>query len=112
MRILVVDDNHAAVTAMKYSLTKAGYEVLTAVDGDEALRILRNGSCRLVLSDCRMPRMSGPELCRVVRQEKLPGYVYIILLTAFDGSQQRIDGLSAGADDFIAKPFDPDELVA
>jgi len=110
MQILVVDDDDLALEALCSVLTDAGHEVEVARDGLEALDIIRIGSCRLVISDWVMPRMNGLELCRQIRNDDLPGYVYVILLTSRDGVGHVVEGLSAGADDFIAKPFHPDEL--
>jgi putative two-component system response regulator len=93
-------------------LTRSGHEVVTAENGHEALAILRNGSCRLVISDWEMPEMDGIALCRAIRSEDMLGYVYVILLTGHDLPEEKVEGLSAGADDFVAKPFDPAELLA
>ena len=76
------------------------------------MSILREGSCRLVISDWDMPEMDGLELCRAIRSGDLPGYVYMILLTVHDRTEEKVAGLAAGADDFIAKPFNPAELLA
>jgi putative two-component system response regulator len=93
-------------------LSDAGHPVVTARDGREAITLIREGAVRLVVSDWEMPRMTGPELCHAVRCEDLPAYVYLILLTTHDKVQDRVQGLSAGADDFLAKPFHPAELLA
>jgi len=112
MRILVADDNEVSLEMLRAVLTDAGYDVLTARDGVEALEIIRAQSIRLVVSDWEMPRMSGQELCRAVRGDEAHGYVYIILLTSHNEPAERVAGLSAGADDFVAKPFDTPELLA
>jgi putative two-component system response regulator len=85
--------------------------VVCARDGTEALEVVQAGSCRLVISDWEMPRMSGVELCRSIREGDAAGYVYFILLTA-RGQKDTVEGLNAGADDFIPKPFNPAELAA
>jgi putative two-component system response regulator len=85
---------------------------VTAADGHQALALLRSGSYRLVISDWEMPKMDGLELCRAIRSEDLLGYVYVILLTGHKLPEEKVAGLRAGADDFIAKPFDPSELLA
>ncbi|MDZ4819079.1 MAG: response regulator [Planctomycetota bacterium] len=110
-RILVVDDDEIAREMLKNALSRAGYEVETASDGCQALRILRQDRCRLVITDWEMPHMTGIELCHAIRAGDFPGYVYVILLTGRDSLQETVDGMSAGADDFIKKPFDPSELV-
>jgi putative two-component system response regulator len=112
MNVLIADDNEIAIEVLRGTLTEAGYSVRCAGNGREALEILREGWCRLVVSDWDMPEMNGLELCRAVRAGDLPGYVYVILLTAHDRSEEKVIGLGAGADDFIAKPFNPAELIA
>lgn len=112
MRILIVDDNKIALTVLRNALEHNGYEVVTATDGQQALAILRSGSCRLVISDWEMPHMNGIELCRAIRSEDMLGYVYVILLTGHNLPEEKVEGLRAGADDFISKPFDPPELLA
>jgi len=113
MQILIVDDNEVALEMLKATLTQAGYEVITASNGREALERLQDGcSCRLIVSDWEMPEMNGIQLCQAVRSGELPAYVYIILLTARDRPDERVAGLTAGADDFIVKPFNPAELLA
>lgn len=110
-RILVVDDDEISRDMIEHTLRKAGYDVETAADGAEALEILRAGHCRLVISDWNMPRLSGIELCRAVRDDDTDGYVYLILLTSHASPDEIVEGMSAGADDFITKPFNPAELV-
>ena len=112
MRILVADDNKMTVLALQGLLAGAGYEVQTACDGRQALEIVRQGAIRLVISDWEMPELNGIELCHAIRSEDLPGYVYVLLLTARDTVEEKIAGLSAGADDFIAKPYNAAELLA
>jgi putative two-component system response regulator len=112
MHVLIVDDDELALVALRIALTKAGYTVEIAADGRSALQALRSGRCRLVISDWQMPEMNGLELCRAIRAEETNGYVYVILLTANDTPEQKVAGLSAGADDFIAKPYHAAELVA
>lgn len=111
MRILIVDDDDLALEALSLVLTEAGHEPLVARDGREALETLRDRSCRLVITDWVMPEMDGLELCRRVREEDLGGYVYLILLTSRGAGTDIVAGLSAGADDFLTKPFDPAELA-
>ncbi len=111
MNVLVVDDEPVARQIAAHTLQEAGYEVTTAPDGREALEILRRGQHRLVVSDWMMPQMDGVELCRVIRSGQFDRYIYFIMLTAQTQPQQVIDGLSAGVDDYIYKPFNPAELV-
>lgn len=112
MRILIVDDDELSASILENVLTKAGHQVRAASDGAEALAILKEEQYRMVITDWEMPVMDGIDLCKAVRAENLAGYVYIILLTSRNSSQETIEGLSAGADDFIVKPFDPGEMIA
>lgn len=110
MRVLVVDDDEIALELLREALAGAGYEVSVAHHGREALEILRTGLYRLVISDWEMPEMNGIELCRRIRERHFASYVYIILVTSRDGTDNVIEGLDAGADDFVTKPFHPAEL--
>ncbi len=110
MRVLVVDDDITSACLVENFLLAAGYEVGVAHDGVEAFDLLCQGDYRIVISDWQMPRMSGLELTRRIRERHLGSYVYVILLTSLGGTQNLIEGLNAGADDFITKPFQPDEL--
>ena len=76
-----------------------------------SLDLLRSGQFRMVISDWVMPKMTGIELCQEIRQRSAGGYVYVILLTSRQGTQNVVDGMNAGADDFISKPFQPQELL-
>lgn len=111
MDVLVVDDELPLRRLISYTLSTAGYRVTTASSADEALEILRNGSQQLVVSDWRMPGMSGLELCRAIRDADLRRYVYFILLTSHDRPEDTLKGLEAGADDYVVKPFHPRELI-
>jgi putative two-component system response regulator len=112
MQVLIVDDSKLALTALTGLLTSAGYEVLTAMNGQEGLKTLEGSACRMVISDWEMPVMNGLEFCRAVRAEEFTGYVYFLLLTSHGALDEMVQGLSAGADDFIAKPYKPDEVLA
>lgn len=112
MRVLVADDNEVSLALLEATLSQAGYEVHTARDGAEALERVRTQGFRLVVTDWAMPRLDGPGLCRAVRSEDLSGYVYVIMVTSHDSAQQTVEGLSAGADDFVGKPFNPSVLLA
>ncbi len=111
MQVLVVDDDEISRSMLAFTLAQAGFEVLTAIDGLEALDVLRNSVCRLVIADWEMPRMDGLQLCQAVRRGEFAGYIYLILLTGHEGREQRVAGLTAGADDFQTKPFDSAEMV-
>ena len=111
MNVLVVDDEPIARRVATHTLQQAGYEVTTAQDGHEALEILGCGHHRLVVSDWKMPRMDGVELCRAIRSGQFAHYIYFIMLTGRTGPEDTIEGLSAGVDDYIYKPFNPAELI-
>ena len=110
MRILIVDDDDIATDILANALTQFGHHVTSARDGREALELMRSCSYRLVVLDWEMPGMTGIDLCRHIRRRYSSGYVYVILLTARRGTQSIVEGLNAGADDFISKPFEPQEL--
>lgn len=115
MRILVAEDDAASRMILENALTKWGYDVVSAEDGFEAWEKLKvPGAPPLVLLDWMMPRMDGVEVCRKIRRMEKPDAnpFYIILLTARDSKEDVVEGLSAGANDYITKPFDNDELMA
>jgi two-component system, OmpR family, response regulator MprA len=110
VRILVVDDDRSVRDALRRALTLGGYEVESAEDGRQALQRLTAGSPDAVVLDVGMPEIDGLEVCRRVRSsgDRVP----ILMLTARDAISDRIDGLDAGADDYLVKPFDLGELKA
>jgi putative two-component system response regulator len=110
MAILVVDDDDLCRDALAEVLRRCGYDVVTASDGRQALEILAKTDCRMVISDWVMPEMNGLALCRAIRQGRFRRYIYIILLTERQSPQDMIEGLTAGADDFMSKPFHPAEV--
>ncbi len=110
--ILLVDDEADLVTLLRYNLERAGLDVVTAPDGEEALTVLAEQRVDLVLLDWMMPHMSGIEVCRQLRRKPATRNVPIIILTARAEEADRIRGLDTGADDYISKPFSTDELLA
>jgi PAS domain S-box-containing protein len=110
MRILIVDDDEIAREVLEHSLVPTGHEIITARDGDQAWSIIESGKCRMVISDWVMPGTDGVTLCRRIRSAELSHYVYVILLTCWARELDIVEGLSAGADDFLLKPIDPAEL--
>lgn len=110
MQILIVDDDAQALELLAFILEQEGYQVTAAKNGDDALQLMRSGRFRLVVSDWEMPGMNGVELCRNIRQRGFSSYVYIILLTSRDAKRDIVEGLDAGADDFLVKPVEPSEL--
>ena len=111
MKILIVDDDVVALEMLARALADARHEVYTASDGAEALEVLHNHPVRVVVSDWLMPGLDGLELCRRIRSGGFPGYIYVILLTSNNRPEDVVEGLSAGADDFIRKPFNAAELL-
>jgi diguanylate cyclase (GGDEF)-like protein/PAS domain S-box-containing protein len=112
MRILVVEDNEVSARFLQRTLQKMDYEVTVVGDGEAAWDLLQKEDFSIVISDWMMPRMDGLELCRQVRSRQGHPYAYIILLTAKDLREDRLEGLRSGADDFLVKPMDPAELRA
>ena len=108
-KILVVDDEIALQETVAYNLRKQGYEVLIADDGPSGLKLARNESPDLIVLDLMLPGMDGLEVCQRLRAG---GNVPILMLTARDTTQDRVQGLDAGADDYVVKPFELDELLA
>lgn len=111
-RILVVDDQRANVEMVAGVLHARGYEVLTAMDGESALERVRTGHPDLVVSDILMPGMNGYDLCRRLRGEADTTLLPVILVTSLDPQSERLTGIEAGADDFLSKPINWDELFA
>jgi len=111
MKVLIADDEAVSRWLLESSLRRWGYDVVVAHDGDEAWRILQQPNApQLVVFDWLMPGLDGVQLCRAVRAHRLEPYTYILLLTTKRGQKNVVEGLEAGADDYIAKPFDPQEL--
>ncbi|MDP1669248.1 PP2C family protein-serine/threonine phosphatase [Phaeovulum sp.] len=111
-RILVVDDSRMQRRILAAQLARAGYEVLEAATGDEALQMCATQQVDLILSDWVMPGMSGLDFCRAFRAMPRDGYGYFILLTSKTEKGEVAQGLQSGADDFLAKPVNGDELRA
>jgi putative two-component system response regulator len=91
-------------------LESFGYKVVVAENGREAFNLIRTGRYRLVVSDWEMPEMSGVEFCREIRGRSWSSYIYVILVTSYDKVENLVEGLDAGADDFLTKPIQPEEL--
>src|SRR6059036_1235403 len=112
MKILIAEDDRDSRELLCWILQKLGYQVVAAANGKEAWDAFRKGRFRLVISDVLMPEIDGLELCRKIRAHKQSKYTYFIMITALIGKKDYLEGMEAGADDFVTKPFDPDELKA
>lgn len=110
MRILITDDSKLIQTLLVTLLQKWGHEVIIAEDGLDAWEILQREPVQFLISDRMMPGMDGLTLCRKIRAANFPNYIYIILLTAIASKESLVEGLEAGADDYLAKPFNAEEL--
>src|SRR5215212_3633730 len=111
-RILVVDDSPINLKLVSAALVPAGYEIVTAQNGREALQRIEGIEPDLVILDVIMPELNGYEVCRRIRQRANLGHLPIMMLTANDTLEERINGLEAGADDYMSKPFEVPELQA
>lgn len=108
-RILIIEDDEAILKLLRRGLAYEGYQVDTAMDGHSGLNLARDEHPDLVILDWMLPGMDGLEVCRRLR---VAGNVPILMLTAKDTIQDRVQGLDAGADDYLVKPFELDELLA
>jgi len=109
--ILVIDDEPYALRAMSYLLTREGYEVITATNGEEGLQRVRELRPPLVFLDIMMPQMDGYEVCQHIRSDSRLDKTYIIMLSAKGQQIDRERGLAEGANEYMTKPFSPREVV-
>lgn len=109
-KVLVVDDEQSIVTLLKYNIEQAGYQVIVAYDGVQALEKVNEEKPDLVVLDVMLPEKDGIEVCKTIRSDK--NQVPILMLTAKDDEFDRVLGLELGADDYMTKPFSPREVVA
>ena len=108
-KILIVEDDQNLLATLKYNLLKESYDVITAVDGAQAIETARSEKPELIVLDVMLPKMSGFEVCRILRKEMT---VPILMLTAKTEEVDKIVGLEIGADDYMTKPFSMRELLA
>jgi diguanylate cyclase (GGDEF)-like protein len=111
MKVLIADDSPAHLLALRKAITALGHDCLAATDGDEAWERFNADRPEVVISDWVMPGIEGDELCRRIRAADGP-YCYVIVLTSLDDKQHVMRGMSAGADDYLTKPLDTDDLEA
>jgi len=112
IRVLVVDDSSVSRKLLEHTLSASPYQLSFAKDGADAIQLLAERPVDLIIADWELPDISGPELCRMVRTRFEAAYTYIMLLTGNSDKKSIAEGLAAGADDYLTKPFDGDELRA
>ena len=110
MRILIADDDATSRLVLKATASKLGHECLLATDGSSAWDLLSSQGFDVLLTDWMMPGLNGPQLCRRVREETVGRYIYIVLITGEERPEQILEGMGAGADDYLIKPVDPFSL--
>ena len=110
-KILIVDDEADILTLLEYNLKKAGFKVISAKDGPEALELTKKERPDLIILDIMLPSMEGTEICKVIKKDEVTSHIPVIMLTAKGEEVDRIVGLELGAEDYITKPFSPRELI-
>lgn len=111
-KVLVADDSDTERASARQALSDAGYEVVEAVDGQHALEVFARERPDLVLLDVVMPRLTGLETCRILKAKTQTTYLPVIMVSTRNSVNARVEGLRSGADDYLGKPYDPDELRA
>jgi phosphoserine phosphatase RsbU/P len=112
MTVLIADDDKLTLNVLNDTLTRAGYDVLTATDGEQAWKKLQQSNASLAVLDWIMPGMEGPEICQRAAKEPKMANRYFILLTGKSKTEDLVAGLQSGASDYLRKPFDEAELLA
>lgn len=112
MRALIADDDRIATTILSRALAKWQFDVTLAHDGESAWSLIQTQAPQLAIVDWMMPALDGLGLCRRIRQDATTAHMYLILLTSRDSRADVVAGLDSGADDYLVKPFDPEELRA
>lgn len=110
-RILIAEDERDIRELVSFTLQYAGYDVITVIDGEEAVEEAKNELPDLILMDVRMPRMTGYEACEILKSHETTGNIPVVFLSAKGQETEVQAGLEAGADEYIIKPFSPDELT-
>ncbi|MFC1623726.1 response regulator [Candidatus Omnitrophota bacterium] len=111
-KILIVDDDPDILDVLKITLEDEGYEVIEGHDGQEAVDIIKKTIPDLLITDFNMPKINGDEVCKILKQDMLIQHMPIIMLTGKGEVSDKVQSIDAGADDYIVKPFEPQELVA
>ncbi|MCM8799705.1 MAG: response regulator [Candidatus Omnitrophica bacterium] len=112
VKILIADDDPDIRDILKIILSEENYEVIEASDGEEALKLIKTKSPDLVLLDYKMPKLDGFQVCKEIKQDLLLQHLPIIVVTGKGELEDKLQGIGAGADDYIVKPFEPKELLA
>lgn len=112
MRVLIVEDEPSMVELLRYNLESEGFEVSSALDGEEAMLTIEEQKPDMVLLDWMLPKLSGIEICRRLRRDQEYRNLPVIMITARGEETDRVRGLDVGADDYMSKPFSPAELMA
>ena len=112
MRILIAEDDPVSRELLRHSLAALGHEVAEATDGRVAFDAFQKSPAEVVITDWMMPEMDGPALCRRIREVKCRHYVYVVFLTVVNGKTRYLEAMDAGADDFLNKPLDREQLKA
>ena len=112
INILIADDEPNQLELMSFNLSNAGYSIIKAANGKEAIELIENHSPDLIILDWMMPKMSGIEVCRTLRSRSETKQIPIIILSARSEDSDKSLGLDTGADDYISKPFSPKELIS
>ncbi len=112
IKVLIVDDDPDIRDILKITLSEENYEVIEAGDGEEAWKLITTKPFNLVLLDYKMPKMDGRQVCGLVKKDLLLRHLPVIMVTGKGEISDKIDGIDAGADDYIVKPFEPKELLA
>src|ERR1700722_9644691 len=110
MKILLVDDDSVARGILSALLQQQGHEVVETTDGQLTWELVKGGDISFIVSDWLMPQLAGVDLCRKIRGAGLDRYIYVILCTSKGARSDLIEGMDAGADDFLVKPISPEEL--
>ena len=110
--VLIVDDDELIISSVSPLLERSGYQVCAARSGEEAMRVLNAMNCHIVITDWHMPDMDGLDLCRNIRSSVKSTYIYVLMLTVRNGSNDILAALSAGADDYVLKGAGAEEILA
>lgn len=109
--ILIAEDERDIRELIKFTLTFAGHQITEATNGEEAVEKAREAIPDLIMTDVRMPKMTGYEACKVIKADEATKHIPVVILSAKGQDEERNLGVESGADDYIVKPFAPDELA-